>query len=73
MIPSRIRLLLLTLLLVFAVGCGSRIILVKPGTPVQLREEVKSVKVWAFDKDGLKVEGVVNLPAGWYCLGDPGE
>ena len=65
--------LLLTFLLVLGAGCGRQVILVKPGTPIQLREEVRAVKVWVFDKDGVKVEGRVDLPVGWWCLADTGE
>lgn len=58
---------------VFSSGCGTQTILVREDTPVQLRQNVKNVKVWVFDSNGSKVESVVILPAGWYCLADPGE
>ena len=53
-------------------GCGTRAILVPPGEPVRLRETVRAAKVWVADKDGREIPGVVDLPAGWYCLPDPG-
>ena len=53
-------------------GCASRTILVPPGEPVRLRETVRAAKVWVADKDGREIPGVVDLPAGWYCLPDPG-
>lgn len=46
-------------------GCGTRVILVSPGDPVQLREPV-AARVWAFDATGVRVPGEVLLPVGWY-------
>lgn len=53
-------------------GCATRTVLVPPGEPVRLRETLRGVKVWVADKDGREIEGVVDLPEGWYCLADPG-
>lgn len=55
-------------------GCATRerTVLVPPGEPVRLREPLRNVKVWVADKDGREVEGVVDLPEGWYVLADPG-
>ena len=64
-----------TLLTIFVLvclsGCGTQTILIRPGEPVQLRETVKGVQVWVFDKNGNRVEGTVDLPIGWYALPDP--
>lgn len=58
---------------VFCGGCATRTILIPPGEPVRIRQELKAVKVWVADKDGKEVEGVVDLPIGWYVLPDPGK
>ena len=64
---------LLICALVCLSGCGTRTILIKPGDPVQLRQEVKGVDVWVFDAQGQRIEGKVDLPVGWYALPDMGE
>jgi DNA mismatch repair protein MutH len=68
---TRLRkvLLLLIFVIAFAPGCVKSII-VQPGEPVQLRETVRAAKVWVFDSKGNRVEAVVDLPAGFYCLSD---
>lgn len=48
-------------------GCGTRIILQRPGTAVTLTKEVKGAEVMAPDKDGKPVVGKVDLPAGTVC------
>lgn len=53
-------------------GCGTRTLLVPDGEPVRLRKTVKNVPVWIMGEDGKPVEGVVDLPPGWFCLPDPG-
>ena len=53
-------------------GCATRTVLVPPGEPVRLRETLRNVKVWVADKNGREIEGVVDLPEGWYVLPDPG-
>lgn len=53
-------------------GCATRTVLVPPGEPVRLRETLRGVKVWIADKNGREIEGVVDLPEGWYVLPDPG-
>ncbi len=55
----------------FCPGCV-RAILVPPGQPVRLRETIPDAKVWVADETGQEVETTVDLPAGWYCLPDPG-
>lgn len=56
----------------FSSGCGTHVVLVPPGEPVRLRQPIRGAKVWVADKDGREVPAVVDLPAGWYCLPDPG-
>ena len=53
-------------------GCFTRTVYVSDGEPVRLRETVRSAKVWILDADGKAVPGEMDLPAGWYCLPDPG-
>jgi hypothetical protein len=53
-------------------GCGTRVIVLPPGEPVRLAEPVKAT-VWVADKDGTEVKVQTTLPAGWWCLADPGE
>ena len=73
---SLVRLKLLMVLTiyvsVFLNGCAVRTIIVEPGTPVQLREPT-SAKIWVYDKDGKRVEAEAVIPAGYWCLSDPGE
>ena len=49
-------------------GCATKTIYVPDGKAVQLRQQVKNVRVWVFDKDGKRVAGKMNLPEGWYAL-----
>lgn len=53
-------------------GCSSTVILVPPGTPVQLAEPVKA-KVFVVQKDGTKVmsQNRVEIPAGWWAADVP--
>jgi len=51
-------------------GCGTRVILIPPGEPVRLRETIRDAPVWVRDAEGEEVAGVMDLPAGWYCLPD---
>ena len=52
-------------------GCGTRTIYVPDGSPVRIRETVKSAKVWVLDKDGEPVPSVMDIPAGWFTLAAP--
>ena len=71
---SKIAILTLILLLVCGSGCpNTRTILVPTGEPVRFRQTVPNVKVWVADKDGVWVEGVMDIPEGWYALPDSGE
>jgi len=45
---------------------------VPAGEPVRLRATIPAAAVWVFDAHGNPVAGVMDLPAGWYCLPDPG-
>lgn len=49
-------------------GCATRTIYVPDGKAVQLRQQVKNVRVWVFDKEGKRVAGKMTLPEGWYVL-----
>ena len=49
-------------------GCATRTIYVANGEPVRLRETVRNAKVWVLDENGEPTAGVMDLPAGWYCL-----
>jgi hypothetical protein len=54
--------------LVLLVGC-SRVVYVPHGQAVQLRQDVKDVKVWALSKDGERIPGKLKvIPEGWMCL-----
>ena len=66
------RLLICAAAVLLVAGCGARTIYVPDGTPVRLRETVHSAKVWVLDAQGRPVEGMMDLPEGWYCLPDPG-
>lgn len=56
----------LTLLL--AAGCTTKTVYVPDGKAVQLRQQVRNVRVWVWDKDGKRVAGKMTLPEGWYAL-----
>jgi len=59
---------------VFCGGCGrTRTVLVPHGQPVQLAEAVRAYIY--VDVAGVRTRSArrVMLPAGWWCLADPGE
>ena len=56
----------------FLSGCGVKTVYVPDGTPVRIREAIKAVKVWVMDADGKPKASVMDIPAGWYALSDPG-
>lgn len=60
------------LMLPLLAGCATCTVYVPDGEPVRLREPVKAAKVWVLGADGKPAPGVMDLPAGWYCLPDPG-
>ena len=56
---------LLALLVVYGSGCGgTKHILVLPGTPVQLGEDVRA-RIYA---GGVRSNNRVTIPEGWWCL-----
>jgi uncharacterized protein YceK len=76
----RIRLCLPTAMLLAAVvclsGCGlirTRTVLIPPGEPVQLAEEVKAYVYVEVAGKRVKSANRVTLPEGWWCLPDPGQ
>ena len=56
-------------------GCGrTRTVYVMDDEPSRLREEIKSAKVWVFDKQsGKEIEGERDLREGQWVVSDPGE
>jgi hypothetical protein len=50
-----------------------RVILVPDGEPVQLAEDV-TAHVWCHGEGGelVRSSNYVRIPAGWWCLPDPG-
>ncbi len=76
----RIRLRLLTAIVLAAIvcasGCGlirTRTVLIPPGEPVQLAEPVKAYVYVDVAGKREKSANRVTLPEGWWCLPDPGE
>ena len=56
-------------------GCqfgGTKTVLVPPGSPVRIREDV-SAKVWVRDDKGGWLESEAKIPAGWFALPEPVE
>ena len=62
------RLTVLIFFLFTLTGCFTRTVYVKDGTPVRLRETVKSAKVWVLDKEGNPIPSKMDLPEGWFAL-----
>lgn len=60
----------------FVSGCGTSVLLVPHGTPVQLAEPVKA-HVFVVQQDGTKIRSTnrVEIPAGWWAadVSEPGE
>lgn len=56
-------------LLSMSLGCASRVIYVKSGTPIRLAQPVKA-KVWVIDASGKEVKSSnkIEIPEGWYAL-----
>jgi hypothetical protein len=54
------------------IGCANNTVIVPPGKAVQVRETTR-VAVWVFNSVGERIPDEVDIPAGWYCLPDPGE
>lgn len=56
------------LVLGFASGCGSRVVLVKESSPVRIGPKAKA-KVYAFmDNEWQLSQNEVCLPEGWYLV-----
>lgn len=55
-----------------ASGCGTTVVFVPQGTPVQLAEPVRA-HVFVVQKDGTRVksENRVEIPAGWWAADVP--
>ena len=54
-------------------GCVStKTILIPPGEPVQLAEPVDAYVFVDIDGERMRSDNRVTLPAGWWCLPDPG-
>ena len=53
-------------------GCGNRAIFVPDGEVVRLRETIKNAPIWVMGANGNLRAAKMDLPAGWYCLADPG-
>lgn len=66
--PRMLTQLLAAFGIVSATGCATTVILVPPGTPVQLAEPVKA-RVFVVQKDGTKImsSNRVEIPAGWWA------
>jgi len=76
-LPKIVRLLTLSVsvCMIGLVACFPtqvRTTYVHPRTPVRLRETLKNVKVWVYDKDGNAQASEMDIPEGWYALTDPG-
>ena len=54
--------------LAFVSGCGTTVVFVPQGTPVQLAEPVQA-HVFVVQKDGTRVRSInkVEIPAGWWA------
>ena len=67
---------ILTFVLVLIVGCGilvrERVILIPSGEPVQLAECVDAYVYITVGGEKVKSPNRVTIPAGWWCLPDPG-
>lgn len=53
-------------------GCGTTVVFVPQGTPVQLAEPVRA-HVFVVQKDGTRVKSInkVEIPAGWWAADVP--
>ena len=69
------RLWMLTAILIFVIlfasGCGRRVVLVPSGEPVRLAEPVRAYVYVKIDGKWVKGANRVTLPEGWYCLPVP--
>lgn len=71
----KLRALLLAFVIVCIIGltgCSilqARTVYIPAGDPVQIRENLKGVKVWVF-VDGKRQASKMDIPEGWYALDD---
>lgn len=72
--PKVLTRMLVVSALAFSAGCGTTVVIVPPGTPVQLAEPVKA-HVFVVQKDGTRVRSAnkVEIPAGWWAGDVPEE
>lgn len=70
--PRLLTLMLAGCVIASTTGCANTVILVPPGTPVQLAEPVKA-HVFVVQKDGTRVRSAnkVEIPAGWWAADVP--
>ncbi len=69
---TRLPLVFFIVLFLFTSGCfGTRTVYVPYGKSVQLRKTIPSASIWAFDKNGKRVSGKIDLHEGWYALPMP--
>ena len=60
---------LLTALAMFALcGCFTRTVYVPAGKAVRLRQDVRSVAIWAKDAEGKLAPGTIDLKEGWFVV-----
>lgn len=64
------KIIALFMLLILS-GCAAQTIYVPNGQAVRLKQPVRA-KVWVKTDTGEQA-GKMTIPAGWYCLPDPGE
>lgn len=55
-------------------GCGTTVVFVPQGTPVQLAEPVRA-HVFVVQKDGTRIKSAnkVEIPAGWWAADVPDD
>jgi len=70
---GHLTLLVLCIAVLTLSGCAmfTRTVYVPDGKAVKLRQDVKNVKIWVKDKNGVSVEGKMTLHEGWMVLPMP--
>ncbi len=72
--PTLLKILVMcaSCVMLFASGCGTRVVMVPSGDPVRLAEPVRT-QVWVKTKDGdwVKSSNKVTIAEGWYALSVP--
>jgi hypothetical protein len=66
--------LLMVSVIACVIGCGTTVVFVPQGTPVQLAEPVRA-HVFVVQKDGTRIKSAnkVEIPAGWWAADIPEE